>query len=356
MTEIETTIWKFVREDLAPATFEQWVYAHPELEEFFGEEFYLGLISSGFVQERHLYELRESLRDWMEANTAPICDCVTWRTHQVLAAIIVGFMSGQQYLSEKFETLKRQDGERSLIACCACKQHWYLGIDEVYVDHHLLRLSDGQVDNILQNNEWPENFDTLNVYPDDYFAPMNTQPKSYKSTLQRLRVPLGFITAILFIVFSQPSWQTIAIGGPIALLGVAIRAWASGHLRKNAELAISGPYAYTRNPLYFGSFILALGVVICGGSWWLALLLLGFFLAVYVPVMQAEAAHMHELFPRDFPAYEQHVPLFLPRLTAWKKAATRFDQSLYIKYREYRALIGLLVVVGILVLRIVLQS
>ena len=71
--------------------------------------------------------------------------------------------------------------------------------------------------------------------------------------------------------------------------------------------------------------------------------------------MQAEAAHMHELFPRDFAEYEKHVPLFLPRLTAWKNVAGRFDQSLYLKYREYRALIGLMVVIGILVLRVVWQ-
>ena len=176
------------------------------------------------------------------------------------------------------------------------------------------------------------------------------------ATLQRLRVPLGFVTAILFLVFSNPSWQTIAIGAPLALCGIAMRAWASGHLRKNAELAVSGPYAYTRNPLYFGSFILALGVSICGGSWWLAILLHGFFLAVYLPVMQAEAAHMHVLFPDDFAEYEHNVPLFLPRLTAWRKgAAARFDQSLYLKYREYRALIGLVVMVGILVVKIVLR-
>ena len=176
-----------------------------------------------------------------------------------------------------------------------------------------------------------------------------------KAILQRLRVPLGFITAILFLVFSQPSWQTLLIGAPIAFLGVAMRAWASGHLRKNAELAVSGPYAYTRNPLYFGSFILAIGVVICGGSWWLALLLLGFFLAVYLPVMQAEAAHMHILFPHDFAEYEQNVPLFLPRLTAWKTSSNRFDQGLYLKYREYRALLGVVIVIGILMLKIVLR-
>src|SRR5437868_2625295 len=101
-----------------------------------------------------------------------------------------------------------------------------------------------------------------------------------KATLQRWRVPLGFVTAVLFVIFSRPSWMTLAVGVPLTLGGAAIRAWASGHLRKNAELAISGPYAYTRNPLYFGSFIMAAGCAVSGGSWWLGLLLLGFFLAV----------------------------------------------------------------------------
>ena len=176
-----------------------------------------------------------------------------------------------------------------------------------------------------------------------------------KSTLQRLRVPLGFLTAILFVVLAQPSWRSIIIGVPIALCGAAIRSWASGHLRKNAELATNGPYAYTRNPLYLGSFILALGVIICGGNWWLGILLLGFFLVVYIPVMQAEAAHMHVLFPQDFAAYEKNVPLLLPRLTAWRKGENKnFETSLYLQHREYQALLGLAVVIGILILKIVL--
>jgi protein-S-isoprenylcysteine O-methyltransferase Ste14 len=187
------------------------------------------------------------------------------------------------------------------------------------------------------------------------YSLMSTANKTTKAKLQRLRVPLGFVTAILFLVFSQPSWQTLALGVPIALCGVAIRAWAAGHLRKNAELAVSGPYSYTRNPLYFGSFVLALGIVICGGSWWLAVLLLGCFLAVYLPVMQAETAHMHELFPQAFAEYERNVPLFLPRWTAWKASANRFERRLYLKYREYRALMGVVLVLGILALKIVLR-
>src|SRR5262249_60426591 len=97
--------------------------------------------------------------------------------------------------------------------------------------------------------------------------------------IQRLRVPVGFITAILFVFFSRPTWRSLAAGVPITLCGALYRAWASGHLRKNAELAVSGPYAFTRNPLYFGSFVMAAGCAICGGRLGLGFWLWAFFLA-----------------------------------------------------------------------------
>lgn len=188
---------------------------------------------------------------------------------------------------------------------------------------------------------------------------MSAETKTIRAGLQRLRVPLGFITAIVFISFAHPSRLSLLIGFPIALCGVAIRAWASGHLKKNAELAVSGPYSYTRNPLYFGSYILASGCAVGGGNGWSGLLLIGFFLAVYLPVMQAEAEHMMTLFAQAYPAYAQHVPLFLPRLTPWQPATQQsqpgvaFDRRLYLRYREYRALVGLLVVFAVLSLKIV---
>ena len=98
------------------------------------------------------------------------------------------------------------------------------------------------------------------------------------------------------------------------------RAWASGHLRKNAELAVSGPYAFTRNPLYFGSFVMATGCAVCGGSLWLGLWLTALFLAVYLPVMQAEAAHVRVLFAGDYETWAANVPFFVPRVTPYKTA------------------------------------
>ncbi|MBL8191631.1 MAG: isoprenylcysteine carboxylmethyltransferase family protein [Acidobacteria bacterium] len=175
---------------------------------------------------------------------------------------------------------------------------------------------------------------------------------NWRATLQRLRVPIGFVTAILFAVFSRPSWTSLAVGIPLALAGALIRAWASGHLRKNAELATSGPYARTRNPLYFGSFVMAAGCAVAGGSWWIGVWLIVFFLAIYWPVMQAEAAHMQTLFGEAYARWSANVPLFLPRLTPYQSGQIRsFDFNQYSHHREWRALIGLGLVFAVLILK-----
>lgn len=177
---------------------------------------------------------------------------------------------------------------------------------------------------------------------------------NWRASLQRLRVPIGFVTAILFAVFSRPSWQSLAAGVPLALLGALIRGWASGHLRKNAELAVSGPYAHTRNPLYFGSFVMASGCAVAGGSWLIGIWLIAFFLAIYWPVMQAEAAHMRTLFGEAYAQWSAAVPLFIPRLTPYQSGQNRsFDFNQYLHHREWRALIGLGLVLGVLFLKAV---
>ena len=162
--------------------------------------------------------------------------------------------------------------------------------------------------------------------------------------IQRWRVPLGFLSAAIFIVLARPTLKALMIGAGVSLIGLAIRAWAAGHIRKNAELAISGPYAFTRNPLYLGSFLLGLGFTIGSGRWELALLFAVLFLGIYFPVMRVEASTMAELFGRQYEAYKNAVPLFFPRLTPFRQSdanAVRFDMSLYLRYREYRAALGL---------------
>ena len=148
---------------------------------------------------------------------------------------------------------------------------------------------------------------------------------------------------MVFLVFALPTTLSLIIGAVISIIGLLIRAWASGHIRKNQTLAISGPYAYTRNPLYVGSFIMGLGFTIASGVWWLAILFIILFLGIYLPVMRVEAKELIAIFGDAFENYASKVPLFIPRLTAYKdenSVPNKFEMELYLKYREYRASVG----------------
>ena len=161
--------------------------------------------------------------------------------------------------------------------------------------------------------------------------------------VQRFRVPLGFLFAAVFLFFARPTVLTLIIGAVISIIGLLIRAWAAGHIRKNQKLAISGPYAFTRNPLYVGSFVMGLGFTIASGVWWLAILFAILFLGIYLPVMRVEAKELIAIFGDEFEKYAKAVPLFIPRLSAYKNensAPNKFEKELYLKYREYQAAIG----------------
>jgi protein-S-isoprenylcysteine O-methyltransferase Ste14 len=169
--------------------------------------------------------------------------------------------------------------------------------------------------------------------------------------IQRWRVPFGFLCAALFIFLAEPRPLSLAVGGAISVLGLAIRAWASGHIRKNDALATSGPYAYTRNPLYLGSFLLGLGFTIGSGWWPLGFVFAALFLGIYFPVMRVESGTLAEIFGTAYQRYASEVPLFFPRFKRFRNEAdqfTKFDSDLYMRYREYRATLGLLVAWGIL--------
>ncbi len=172
--------------------------------------------------------------------------------------------------------------------------------------------------------------------------------------MQRWRVPLGFVCAALFFVFSRPRPLTLLIGGAIALPGLGLRAWATGHLRKNDELATTGPYAYTRNPLYLGSFVMGAGFTVASGRFILGIIFAALFLGIYVPVMRVESATLAKLFGESYQRYVEAVPLFLPRLSPYRYGANdqnKFDGALYQRYREYRAAIGLTVAWALLALK-----
>jgi protein-S-isoprenylcysteine O-methyltransferase Ste14 len=172
-------------------------------------------------------------------------------------------------------------------------------------------------------------------------------PKPYADFVARLRVPSGFLLAAAFVWFSQPSIQSLLCGLPISVAGLALRAWAAGHLAKNQQLATGGPYAYTRNPLYLGTLIVAVGLAVAGRSVGLAVLFAGVFLLVYLPVILLEEQHLHRLFP-EYADYARQVPSLLPRRKGWR-GTNRFSGQLYRKNQEYQAAVGFLAGVALLV-------
>ncbi len=172
-------------------------------------------------------------------------------------------------------------------------------------------------------------------------------PKPYADFVARLRVPSGFLLAAAFVWFSNPSMQSMAYGLPISVAGLALRAWAAGHLAKNQRLATSGPYAYTRNPLYLGTLIVAVGFAVAGRSVGLAVLFAAVFLLVYLPVILLEEQHLRRLFP-EYADYARRVPSLLPRRKGWP-GASRFSWRQYRKNQEYQAALGFLAGVALLV-------
>jgi protein-S-isoprenylcysteine O-methyltransferase Ste14 len=169
---------------------------------------------------------------------------------------------------------------------------------------------------------------------------------------RRIRVPLGFVFAIVYFWLARPTWQALALGSILILPGLVIRGLASGHVRKNEALATSGPYAYTRNPLYLGSLLIGIGFAIAARSWWIGVALVVMFFAIYLPVIGDEEKFLREKFPQ-FEAYAGRVPRILPRLTPAHLASDdgRFSTELYLKHREYNALLGTLAVVAVLVVK-----
>jgi len=169
--------------------------------------------------------------------------------------------------------------------------------------------------------------------------------------IQRWRVPLGFLCAAVFLIFARPRPVTLLAGVTVSVFGLLLRAWASGHIQKNSALATSGPYAHTRNPLYLGNFLLGLGFTIGSGWWPLGILFAALFLGIYLPVMRVESGTLAQLFGESYQKYVREVPLFFPRITPYRSGESKmeFDSGLYMRYREYRAALGLFVAWGLLV-------
>ena len=171
----------------------------------------------------------------------------------------------------------------------------------------------------------------------------------WQQIARRIRVPLGFLTAALYLFElwrRAPRLSAVGLSLILVLPGLWLRGYAAGYVKKNRELTQTGPYAYTRNPLYLGSILIAAGFAVALLSWPVAAMLTAMFLIIYVPVIASEERFLRSNFS-DFEAYCRRVPRLIPHLTPGlprgaetEVSAGKFSFALYLKHREYNALIG----------------
>jgi protein-S-isoprenylcysteine O-methyltransferase Ste14 len=183
----------------------------------------------------------------------------------------------------------------------------------------------------------------------------------WQKIARRIRVPLGFVFAAVFLWLAQPTWKTMLASLFLVIPGVWLRAYASGYVRKNAELTRTGPYAYTRNPLYLGSMMIAFGFALAAASWIIFVALAILFAAIYLPTIRSEELHLREHFA-DFDEYAEKVPRLLPRLTAAEfpgnenASGGRFSAGQWQHHREYNALMGACAIYLALAVRLYLHQ
>jgi len=200
-------------------------------------------------------------------------------------------------------------------------------------------------------------------------SPQSASPQQdwlsrWQRVARRIRVPLGFLTGALYLFeLTRRAPHPAAVVWSLALVlpGLWLRAYASGYVKKNRELTVTGPYAHTRNPLYLGSMLIAAGFAVALLSWPVALVLALGFAVIYVPVIASEERFLRMAFP-GFDDYCHQVPRLIPRLTPATQPGGQtgigvFSFSLYIQHREYNAGMGAaLLYLSLLLLRPLLAA
>ena len=171
----------------------------------------------------------------------------------------------------------------------------------------------------------------------------------WSKVARRIRVPAGFLFAAFYLWLARPSAASMAWSLLLVIPGLLLRAYASGYVKKNAELTMTGPYAFTRNPLYLGSVLIAFGFAAASRNLWITLALALLFLFIYVPTIYGEEEFLRSTFPA-FESYAQRVPRLLPRLTPARMPGDgSFSGALYRQHREYNSVLGACAVYAVLV-------
>ncbi len=173
--------------------------------------------------------------------------------------------------------------------------------------------------------------------------------------MRRLRLRAVWLLILPFLWLARPTPALLAVGGVLGVFGLLVRGWAAGTIHKERELTTTGPYAFTRNPLYLGTFFLGLGISVAGGHWIWPALFLVFYAGVYGRTMRGEATLLGELFGERFHHYAANVPAFAPRLTPYRApggGGRGFTLDQYRRNREWEALFGAVAGFGFLALKL----
>ena len=149
--------------------------------------------------------------------------------------------------------------------------------------------------------------------------------------IARLRVPLGFAFGVLAMWLADPTPRSLLWGAIIAVGGELFRIWAAGHLEKGREVTMSGPYRLTRHPLYLGSSLIGVGLVVAAANIWVTVLVLGYLVVTLTAAIRTEEAHLTDKFGANYPAYREGTAT---------PVARRFSLERAVRNREYRALAG----------------
>ncbi len=159
----------------------------------------------------------------------------------------------------------------------------------------------------------------------------------------RLRVPLGFAFAVIVFLCARPTPASLLYGGLVAALGEAIRVWAAGHLEKGREVTSSGPYRWTGHPLYAGSTVVGIGLILVSKSWVDAVIVAVYLAVTLTAAIRTEEAFLREKFGAEYDAYR-----------AGHSVRREFSVVRAIRNREHRAILGLAVGLALLALRMAL--
>lgn len=167
-------------------------------------------------------------------------------------------------------------------------------------------------------------------------------------------MPLSFVLGLAYIWLAHPTRTSLLAGGLLLIPGLLLRGLAAGHVQKDRQLTTSGPYAYTRNPLYVGSLILAAGFALAARSPVILGLLFLMFALIYVPVIAGEERYLRQTFP-EYADYSRHVPRFWLRFTRFGNQQGAFSSALYWKHREYNAILGCVIVLAVLCVKLLVK-